>query len=247
MTVTQGNLDAARLSGASSVGTLDVNSIGGGSLQLMFAKLQLVLSGSSRSNAMGYMNDIQKTQEEQKQLAAMLQEARQLQTEAKSSGVTTEIPDDMLAYMDDKELALASSKEERKTASAMLQQAQQLQARAAAIGNVTVMPAEMKTYMGAHGLAWNKSGGDDLHHRSEWQVSIDSLQGHLDSLTSYSADQWEVAIKSLQARMDALGTSTQQKMLLAQDHMSQYNSYLTGANSVIQQGNQTLGELARAR
>jgi hypothetical protein len=47
--------------------------------------------------------------------------------------------------------------------------------------------------------------------------------------------------------MDALGTDTQQKMVFVQDYMGQYNSYLQGANSVIQQSNQTLGELARAR
>jgi hypothetical protein len=36
-------------------------------------------------------------------------------------------------------------------------------------------------------------------------------------------------------------------MVFVQDYMGQYNSYLQGANSVIQQSNQTLAELARAR
>jgi hypothetical protein len=36
-------------------------------------------------------------------------------------------------------------------------------------------------------------------------------------------------------------------MVFVQDFMGQYNSYLQGSNSVIQQSNQTLAELARAR
>jgi hypothetical protein len=180
---TQAALDAARLSGSSSVGTIDVNNIGGGSVQLMFAKLQLSLAESSKSNAMEYIKDIQKTQEEQKQLAAMLQQARQLQADAK---------------------ALKDS------------------------GNSspwTEMPADMKAYMDKNGLAYDRSQNDNYHTK----------------------DEWEVAITSLQARMDSLGTDTQQKMVFVQDFMGQYNSYLQGANSVIQQSNQTLAELAKAR
>jgi hypothetical protein len=180
--VTQTMLDAAKASGTSSVGTIDVNSLSGGSLQLIFAKLQLVLSGSAKANAMKYIEDIQNTQEEQKQLAAFLQEARQRQANAKKNGVGC--PD----------------------------------------GVNTEMPANMKAYMLANSLA--RGSTDD-----DWN----------------SKDEWEVNIKSLQARMDALGTDTQQKMVFVQDYMSQYSNYLTGANSVIQQGNQTLGELAKAR
>jgi ABC-type phosphate transport system auxiliary subunit len=62
-----------------------------------------------------------------------------------------------------------------------------------------------------------------------------------------SKGEWDVNIASLQAKLDSLGTDTQQKMVFVQDFMGQYNSYLQGANSVIQQSNQTLGELARSR
>ncbi|MDR2450677.1 MAG: USH1C-binding protein 1 [Candidatus Accumulibacter sp.] len=183
MTVTQATLDAARKTGVSSVGTIDVNSIGGGSLQLMFAKLQLALAESSKSSAMEYIADIQKTQEEQKQVAAFLQEARQQAADATKS----------------------DTKDTKKT---------------------TKMSADMRAYMDANGLAIDKTGNSDNWHFK---------------------DEWEVAITSLQARMDALGTDTQQKMVFVQDFMGQYNSYLQGANSVIQQSNQTLAELAKAR
>jgi hypothetical protein len=36
-------------------------------------------------------------------------------------------------------------------------------------------------------------------------------------------------------------------MVFLQDFMGQYNSYLTGANSAIQQSNQTLGTIVRGQ
>jgi hypothetical protein len=182
--VTQATLDAARQSGASSVGTIDINNLGGGSLQLMFAKLQLTLAESAKSNAMEYIEDIRNTQEEQKQVADLLQQARQLKADADAKRGNA--PGDKKA---------------------------------------SLMPQEMKDYMDKNGLAYDKEGDDLIHNK----------------------DEWDVAITSLQARMDALGTDTQQKMVFVQDYMGQYNSYLQGANSVIQQSNQTLADLAKAR
>jgi hypothetical protein len=102
-------LDAARLSGALSVGTLDVNSIGGGGSQLPFTEMQLKLAELHKSNAMKCIKDIQKTQEEMKQLAAFLREARQCQA---NNGVTA-MSADMEAYMKDKGLAYNSTGNDR--------------------------------------------------------------------------------------------------------------------------------------
>jgi hypothetical protein len=284
--VSQAAFDAARTSGASSVGTIDVNNLGGGSLQLMFAKLQLTLAESAKSNATQYINDIQKTQGEQKQLAAMLQQARQLQTDANSKGETgsTDMPREMMDYMDDNGLAYdktlnetAEMQAERKQLTAFLQDAQRQQTNARegkgdASGDryASMMSQEMQDYMDAQGLDYDKTGSvmvngqirpDRRHNQNEWEVAIASLQTRRDSLgpatftnkkgeavdAAMTRKEWEVAITSLQARMDSLGTDTQQKMVFVQDFMGQYNSYLQGANSVIQQSNQTLGELAKAR
>ncbi|GHT94760.1 hypothetical protein FACS1894116_09240 [Betaproteobacteria bacterium] len=175
--MTTPTLDAARASGIASVGTIDVNRLGGGSLQLMFAKLQLTLAESAKNSAMSYIGDIQKAQEEQKQVAAFLATARKQQQSSKDINDTTSIPADMAAYMDTNKLVRTD----------------------------------------------NKGSG------------------------VYTKDQWDVAIESLKGRSEALGADTQQKMVFVQDFMGQYNSYLQGSNSVIQQSNQTLAELARAR
>ena len=87
------------------------------------------------------------------------------------------------------------------------------------------MPSDVKAYMDKNGLAYDTKGNDDKHNK----------------------DEWEVAITSLKAHQDKLGSNTQQLMVFVQDYMGQYNSYLQGSNSAIQQGNQTLGELAKVR
>jgi hypothetical protein len=150
-----------------------------GSLQFQFAKLQLALSEMAKTGAMNYIEQIQNSQDEQKKVSDMLQQARQLQAEAATKGATA----------------------------------------------TTDMPAEMVAYMKANGLAYDQTGNDTKCTKAEWEVGIQSLKAHLDTL----------------------GTNTQQLMVFVQDYMGQYNSYLQGANSVIQQANQTLAELARAR
>jgi hypothetical protein len=162
-----------------------------GSLQFMFAKLQLALSQMTKTSAMDYMEQIQKSQDEQKQASTMLQNARQLQANAGSSD--------------------AAQKKKNK--------------KATGSDNRTLMPVDMLNYLKAHNLAYDKTGNE----------------------RNQSKDEWEMAITSLKARLDQLGTDTQQKMVFVQDFMGQYNSYLQGANSAIQQSNQTLAELARMR
>jgi hypothetical protein len=160
-----------------STGSINVSDIGSGSVQLMFAKLQLTLAQSSKNNAMNYINDIQATQEEQKKVAAYLQFTRQSATNSEGASMGGRGCDDLKSYLD------------------------------------------------ANHLAYSDAGND----------------------TYLSKAEWEVITASLQAKLDSLGSDTQQKMVFVQDFMGQYNSYLQGANSVIQQSNQTLSELAKAR
>ena len=86
------------------------------------------------------------------------------------------------------------------------------------------------------------------------ELEIDELEAENDVIRvtdrnklSFDKDAWEVAITSLQGHLDTLGINTQQLMIFVNDYMGQYNSYLQGANSVIQQSSQTLAELARVR
>ncbi|MDR1109959.1 MAG: hypothetical protein LBP92_04485 [Deltaproteobacteria bacterium] len=75
------------------------------SLQLMFAKLQLALSGTAKSSVMGYIEALEKSQAEQKEVADFLTAARGLQAKAKSENKANVMPDDMVKYMNTNNLA----------------------------------------------------------------------------------------------------------------------------------------------
>ena len=68
-----------------------------GSLQMMFAKLQLAQSQICKNQAEDYMGQIEEIQEEQKKCAEMIEQARDLQQQAKQGGEShcTTMPQEM--------------------------------------------------------------------------------------------------------------------------------------------------------
>jgi hypothetical protein len=129
--------------------------------------------------------------------------------------------------------------EEQKRLSAYIQEARQQQnfagtkdaaqkeknKAATTFEGCTLMSPEMKGYMDDNKLAIDKTGNDNKHTK----------------------DEWEVAIKSLQARLDSLGSDIQQRMLIIQDHMAQYNTGMEGSKSANDKGNQLGSTLARVQ
>ena len=189
------------------------------SLQLMFAKLQLELAETAKTQAMDKMDAISQAQDEQKLVSGLLNEARQAQADAKA-GVgndqektqTYELPkkDANGNVMHD-----AQGNVVYETVTETVPKG----------NNATFMSQEMVDYMDANGLAYDKTANNHSH----------------------SADEWDVAITSLESRLEELGTNTQQEMVYIQDYMGQYNSYLQGANPQISNSNQTLTSLARGQ
>ena len=76
-----------------------------GSVQFMFAKLQLAQSEICKNQAMSYMSEIEDIQEEQTKCAEMIERARELQNQAEESGECTEMPDDMKEYFESRGLS----------------------------------------------------------------------------------------------------------------------------------------------
>lgn len=76
-------------SSSSSISSVSLGDLGPtGSLQMLFAKLQLELAATAKSQAKEKIEGIYKSQEEQKELAALLNEARECQSEgANGKGV----------------------------------------------------------------------------------------------------------------------------------------------------------------
>ena len=107
----------------------------------------------------------------------------------------------------------------------MLQRCRELQNQADRSGECTNMPADVQAYMDKNGLAYDKTGNDNIHNK----------------------DEWDVAIQSLQAHQETIGTDTQTEMVYVQGFMGQYNSYTQGANSAIQSAMQTLTAVSRGQ
>lgn len=80
-----------------------------GSIQLMFAKLQLAQSEICKGQADEYMKQITNIQDEQKKCADMISRARELQNTAKESGGTTEMPADMVKYFTDNGISMETT------------------------------------------------------------------------------------------------------------------------------------------
>ena len=133
------------------------------SLQLMFAKLQLELAGTAKTQAKDKMDAIAKAQDEQKLVSQLLNEARQSKANAKnknSEDITTTY------YKYDKDGKITGSYTET----------------APKGKNYNPMSNDMVKYMDEHNLAYDKTGNDHMHTAEEWDVAITALEGRLEEL-----------------------------------------------------------------
>ena len=147
------------------------------SIQFAFAKLQLAQAQLCKNSAEQYLEQIEKIQKEQSEVAEMISRARALQSEAEAKDGSTTMPDDMVKYFE------------------------------------------------AHGLSESKKGGGHLHDKDAWTENIKSLTNYQESISN----------------------KTQTLMVYLQDYISQYNSYLQGASSSVNQAATTLTAVATGR
>lgn len=77
-----------------------------GSVQFMFAKLQLAQSQICKSQAENYMKQIENIHQEQKEVAELISQARQLQNTADKEGKYTVMPKEMISWMEERGLAI---------------------------------------------------------------------------------------------------------------------------------------------
>jgi hypothetical protein len=124
-----------------------------------------------------------------------------------------------LEYMDQ----ITASQQEAKLCAQMIAKAREIQSGTG--DTSTEMPADMVNFFNSRGISFDQTCNDNFHNKTEWDYNIQSLQNY----------------------QETIGTETQQKMVFVQDFMGQYNSYLTGSNSAIQQSNQTLQSIARGQ
>ena len=152
-------VDFNSVSTTSSLGELGPST----SLQLLFAKLQLELATTAKTQAMDKMDAIAKAQDEQKLVSQLLNEARQAKADAKN-GNSSDIVTTYHTY--DKDGNITGSYTET----------------APKGKNYNPMSNEMVRYMDEHGLAYDKTGNDHMHTAEEWDVAITALESRLEEL-----------------------------------------------------------------
>jgi hypothetical protein len=118
--------------------------------------------------------------------------------------------------------------EKVKTCYAWLDKCHELLREARLKGGTTEMPYEMSQYFKEMKLNYARTPEEKAF-----------LAKHPEALDVFMADntaeQWEYNIKILQGYGNSLFSETKQQMTEIQDFMGQYNSYLTGAKSALQQ------------
>ena len=130
---------------------------------------------------------------------------------------------------------IATANADQKKVADMLQRCRKLQEQAKDSGGCTEMPDDIRKYMDANGLTYS------LTTKGVDKPTTETAD------SKHNKDEWDVAIQSLQAHQETLGTDVQTEMVYVQDFMGQYNSFTQGANSVIQSALQTLTAVSRGQ
>ena len=91
---------------ASITGKLDLGSAS--DAQTIFAKIQLAQAEKCKQLIESIMHDVEEIQSEEKACDTMIEKARELQSQAQTSGADTEIPADMVQYFKDHGLSCAA-------------------------------------------------------------------------------------------------------------------------------------------
>ena len=130
-----------------------------------------------------------------------------------------------------KQQAMSSIKEieneqaEKKKVAGFLTIARECREKAASTKSKSEMPSDMAQFLQSKKISYRHTGDDLFLTSNEWDTVIDALTEHL----------------------NGIGKSIQTQMVQLQDFMSQYNSYMQGANTAIAQSNQVLSGLARGQ
>ena len=163
------------VNGATSTNRITMASLGPtGSLQIIFAKLQLELAQSAKSQALDRMDSIKATQEEQKHVAALLNQARQLKSDCETP-TTKGMKETYYKYEtgeDGKEKAVSS-----------------YTTTTCVGGKVRQMGNDMVHYMQKNNLAYPNNDKDNILGIEEWDVAIKSLEDRLELLGTDTQQQ----------------------------------------------------------
>lgn len=253
---------------------MDTNLGHTGSVQFLFAKLQMELAQANKSQAMDKIQGIRDRQEESSRITDAINELRELKNamgDDDSVNIANfgDIPTNMTAEQREAELEkidayLAEGKESQRLAKLGENgDATQAAANKTASGEKesTMMSVEMENYFKDKGMDYDARGKSRRQNAGEWDRALLSLTGrkayidagavckqydiNMPSNGKLTKDSIDTMIASLEAKQEDIGADVQQEMVYVQDFMGQYNSFTQGSSSAISDANDTLKAIAR--
>ena len=105
------------------------------------------------------------------------------------------------ALAKDKMQSAQGNLNEIKEARSMLSRMKALKQKAKDDDDDTTMPPDMVEYCKKNGIDWDHHGSDFLHSSDEWDVNIQYMQSHLDTLTDSNQMQF-LQLKSTVNKLD---------------------------------------------
>jgi hypothetical protein len=250
--------------------SIDLGSVG--SVQLMYAKLQLMLSEANKKKALSYMDEVLAIQEESKQLGAFINQLQASKADKKfefspeikeymdkngiqCSGAVTRIPPvpTKTIKLKDVEISgLSPVTDSNKSQAIAKYGAEAIEAfqkdptkTSYEIDKGTITVSVQKT-TGKRKKA--KTITVNENKQCKIVLKFDKAADYKTKQTvKCDKDQFDANITALKSYQEQLGSKTQSIMVFVNDFMAQYSSFLTGANSSIEKHNQTLTTILSGR
>lgn len=242
-----------------------------GSVQFMYAMLQMELAQSNKDAALEKIDGIKAAQEQSKAYTAQMNELRNMQQQMDSlqeqlDALGGNYTMDDLFCKEDLDAEITRMNNAITEINAKL-------AEAPDDNSATVQVSkELQDYV--NGMDPNlmvdmqRGGGDQAHFDYELQGGLKVFEARLEVLEQASAlyddmaalcdkagittnggtinsDTIKSAIANLEGEQESVSADIQQEMVYVQDYMGQYNAYTQGSSSAISEANETLKTLAR--
>ena len=243
-----------------------------GSVQFMYAMLQMELAQSNKDAALNKIDGIKEAQTQSKAYTEQMNELRNMQMQMDSLQSQLDalggnyLMDDLFSKEDlDAEITRmnnAITEINAKIAEAPDDNSSTVQVSKELQDYVNGMDSELMVDM-------QRGGKDQWHYDYELQAGLKVFEARLEVLEQASAlyddmaalcdkagitvdeggtitsKTLDSAISNLEGLQESVSADIQQEMVYVQDYMGQYNAYTQGSSSAVSEANETLKTLAR--
>ena len=237
---------------------------GNASPGLMVAQLEMKLSKENKAAALDKIKEIKQIHEESRNMTEKLNQLRNLKGVYEDKDDLSKIgkfpkDTDFKSQLETNTKLLNEAKKLKELADSTDKTQRATNKTTTGESESTYMTDEMVKYLQDNGVDFADYGCTKRQNGEEWDIAIKNLEARgmmLDAAVTLeennikvpeniTAEQIDSMIASLSAQQEEISSSIQEKMVVLQDYMGQYNAYLQGANSEVSKAAETLKSVAR--